>query len=231
MIYLLHEDAAECAKMLDDKALGLQIKEIAQTLCNAQHRLLNKPDNIPLAPKNIHKDDYSLLANVCRANYLRLVEMALAACSEYIYRFNEPCDHANIKDIEQGAVCDRCTKHKLQPVIEWCKQNVPDLPIHHFNIRNTPIEEAINIPFTREEIINGKTTPFPLCVPEKYKHNTIACSCDNYHSCNIDTIESYLNYYRTKIERLICPKCKTGMSNDGCSKNGITWTRRERPNI
>lgn len=182
MIYYLHEDAAECANMLDDKTLDKQIDVIVLTLDKIHHPHVNIDKKI---------QQYSVWASECLANYKKLVDMGLACCDEYKFRFSQGITQ------EQPLV----KEHKLQPVIEFARDNVPDLPIHHFDI-GTPAEVAINIPFTRDEIKNGKATPYPLCVPEKYYILDIEPRFreETITKCEINIIASYRNYYRAQID-------------------------------
>jgi hypothetical protein len=220
-------------KELDDKTLSQQVKAIAQVLCNAHHRMLRKVDNIPLPPKNIEKCNYSLWVNQCLANYKKLVEVGLACCEEYTFRFSERGQDNKWKDagwIDFSIPYYKEIKQpKLQPVIEWARDNVPDLP-HYY----APNKGKICCGTNWEYNLCGHTieeTPFPLVMPEEY----IKYECYEHKTCinskTIDIIESCRNYYRAKLQKIIDKGCPC----DNCLCMGATkclmptWTRREKP--
>jgi hypothetical protein len=221
---------------LDDKTLDEQIEAIAQTLCNVHYRIKNgaeatikykgRCDRIPL--ELISFDEFSEWASECLANYLKLVEMGLACCEEYRLRFSEPL--LNIYG-EEGKV----KEHKLQYVIEWARENVPELPVRidsKYNIDDSCIDLDSRID---KEI----TTPFPLVMPEEYKVYFVS---ENGSKGAPFIIESYRNYYRAKLYKK--KQCKNHepeyeFTNGECpeclTKSGIIeiepkWTRREKPN-
>lgn len=194
MIYLLHNDPAANAQMLDDATLNKQIKAIAQTLCavhswaetrraeregryvSANHRVCY-PDysRIPLKRSNLVHNKMGEWARACLANYLKLVEMGRKCFFEWNYRFNDYDDFMLWKSERIG----RCNyQHKMQKVVEWCFDNVPDIP-------------------------DGNLTPFPLCLPKKYRTEMLLQ----------ETIKSYRNYYIAKI-----PK-------------NVKWTKRQQPDF
>jgi hypothetical protein len=212
MIYLLHENAEENAKMLDDRSLDKQIKAIAQTLCNVHHlywdsiypnqlrnhksglsllgreqveHCLEKIDNIPLQSRGlVDPDAFTNWAAECRANYLKLVEMGLACCKERVYRAISKFGHIDTL---------------YQPAIEFARDNVLDLQEKL---------DRVGLPVIDTDPDYCPTTHFPLCVPEQYKQLAYKLS---YPAIIDETsiIESYRNYYRAKIKKGIKTKCIT----------------------
>src|SRR3954464_3197699 len=99
MIYILDNDPAKCAQMLDDKSLDKMIKDITQALRTVYldsiiHPLdkgrecwndavmhLGQGQWVPKEKSNHEK--WSIWARECKANYLYLVEMGLACLSEW----------------------------------------------------------------------------------------------------------------------------------------------------
>lgn len=216
MIYLLHNDPVENARMLSDKDLDLQIREIAQCLCNVHHCYAITREmiaNIPLKRQKASLRSISSFILVeyvrtCRANYLKLVEMACECCNEYVHRFT--------RDLFKPE-----KEHELQGVVEWCALNVPDL--------STEFIEENGTKFSRQ---CWNTTPFPVCVPPKhieYLSSTVREGQDK----PVDVVQSYRNYYRAKLFKQL-DKCQTiGEYSDeliGTSPQiNIKWTRREKP--
>lgn len=226
-ICILDTDATKCAQALDDKSLDKQIKAIAQVLCSVHHIIVERIElgldfgtiyEIPLPYKKYKSFEsiaqYRYWASECIANYEYLVKLANCCLMEYYYR-KYPLIFFHVPD---EIIYFQHPKHKLHSVIEWARDNVPDLPYFIGDFEKTWHQ--------------GDVTPFPLVVPKKYWIN------DGYgNEGNI--IESYCNYYAAKIK---CKKCE-GEGHIHCSSNvgewvsecncdcGInaTWTRREKP--
>lgn len=197
----------ETAKALDDKALDKMIKALAQTLCNAQCELTvfyggyamdwkNKP---PLGGKDINSE-WSQWARECRANYLALVKYAKVCCEEWRHRFHCTC-HV-FADDDGMFKCGHKNFHKHHDAIQWCAENVPDLPLFQ-----PGLSDELTVSWTPKEL-SMLPMPFPLVMPEKYKENIF----DNGAQSNIvwATTQSYRNYYSAKLKEPI-------------------WTRREKP--
>lgn len=137
MICLLDEDAAECAKALDDKSLDKQIDSIAQTLCHVHyiigfHALRGNNHSVLLLPE-FYNDEYTNWARECVANYKKLVDIGLACCDEYNLRYNPGATYlfGTIEEQKEKVVVMQgltIKKHKHHAVIEWARDNVPDLP-------------------------------------------------------------------------------------------------------
>jgi hypothetical protein len=217
---------------LDDKTLDKNIRAIAKTLCNVHYELLfNKRDgdlkllreedrqkwiNIPLGWSTSKTVEYTKWASECRANYLKLVEMALALRDEHCYRHIR---YAGIYGDE-----------KYFEAIIWASTNTPDLP-RYFGLSTDPTEDP-GVPRS----FDGKTTPFPLAIPNNYYSEPLKMASDllNEEGLQWQTIVSYRNYYRAKIKAQIhkldnsigcgCPECDKNFW-DKYPK----WTRRDKP--
>lgn len=242
MIYLLDENPAENAKMLDDKTLSRQIRGIAQYLCNAHYlkavftplqpnqRLDDLTKDIPLPLKNNNEglsashDSYSKWAYECSVNYNKLVEMGLACFSEYRCR-------GLINKDEYNSI------YEYENILEWTRDNVPDLPIYYGTVNEALANPKEHLENYLNENTNEKTTPFPVCVMDKYKVFKIGRDDEGWIEYDINIIESYRNYYRTKIyekedkTKLInCDLCKDTMPHMIAIPYELPkWTRRERP--
>lgn len=235
-IYILDEGPAQCAQALDDKSLGNMIKDIAQVLCNVswffqqkltmcdscRYYLISPTKNpctciknddryykIPLLPKNF-TDSWTKWARGCKANYLYLVELGLECSKEYALR--------------KGLLSENY--HKMDNVLEWVRDNVPDLP-------DTLLLTHPPQPSPR--------TPFPLVMPKKYNIPYI-----EHYSHWLDgsfskgymasaTIESYRNYYQEKLKQKF-KKCNSifESNNEICGGSDLTyfevkWTRQTKP--
>jgi len=186
MIYILGTPQ-ETAQALDDKSLDRMIKDIAQVLCNVHwldHAIRYSP--------NLERFEKL-------ENSVPLKEKSLNTCSWS--QWAKDCEANYLYLVELGLelmvehVYPRCLgpTNKYMEAILWAKGNVPVL--------------------TGDEYM---TCPlyFPLVMPKKYYR----CNCDEkgYFRCDwgseqINTIESYRNYYRSKL------------------KGSEVWTRREKP--
>jgi hypothetical protein len=216
---------------LDDATLSRQIKNIAQVLCGAHYNLC-KIDNC-----NHHHLDFSIhdlqiqnifteWASTCRANYLKLVEMGMDCCFEYLFRKTWSI---NFEEAQKN-------KHKLQSVIEWAKLNVPDLP--KINTKVLIAEKSKVIP--RYEI-REFCTHYPLAIPKKYYISSLP-GCEKHIQRDRCVIESYRNYYSARLKKRIkCKECAgTGISltdefpcnncnAEGYHQKNLNWTRRKKP--
>lgn len=223
MIYILHSDPSECAKLLDDKALGKMISAIAQVLCNVHYMQLissgleniEKNKVAPMLWSDYRKCKWSHWASECLANYNALLAYAQACCDEYKYR--------NWDDYTRAPRDQK--KHKHHDVIRWCELNWPALP------RSSTYE------LFDPECKLGETTPFPLVMPEKYKE--IAQNVIQEDFTSLGYIESsYRTYYKAKLremarERICCADKQTEMccicAPTGYITQAPTFTRREIP--
>lgn len=224
----------ETAKALDNKSLGKMISDIADVLrytCLASiydpfesgekewFRVTALIGNITITRE--HKlYDWTTWTRTCRANYLALVKYAQACCDEFEYRNNETKILYGRKYIkyENGELKEYEYKlHKQHDVIRWCELNSPALP------SNSTYECLL------PDYSSLKAEPWPLVMPEKYFYQPLLFFADGNVDAEIDVIESYRAYYKAKLRKKICPKCVTGMSKEGCGKNNILWTRREKP--
>jgi hypothetical protein len=259
-IYILDTDTAKCAEMLDDESLNKQIKALAQVLCNVHFSQCtlstkrdDKFDSIPLTPKNLN-DVFTTWVRECVANYKYLAKLGLACCEEWNYRFGLGDNY--ITDFSTGTVEWRwdTDPHKSQPVIEWARDNVPDLG-------KSDCSECGGDGQSKHDsegclICNGtgyisEITPFPLVMPENdivyynevlktraYGKEAIPVHCKE-DKFKPDITESYRNYYAAKIK---CKECNgdghhycnssVGEWVSACKCDGginATWTRREKP--
>lgn len=185
------------ASELDDRTLSKQIENIAYTLCNV-HRMFwpeQITKDIPLPYKGIRSiTPYTQWARECAANYDYLVKLGLECCIEYMDRFSELED-----DKETTAHIKIPKLHKLESVIKWADENRPDLPLQ----MNSPTGKALWFGFNDESMegVIGDTTPFPLVMPEKYLSRTIYDVQNPLHLIT-DEVESYRNYYRSRLEKI-----------------------------
>jgi hypothetical protein len=152
------------AQELDDKTLDKQIKAIAQVLCNVHH--MKDTKDIPLQlHKTVKTNDVLNWLLECLANYLKLIDMGLACCEEWEYRFNDIKIKGGthyVLDNDPDKKKIKYNRHKLQPVVEWARDNMPDLPKY----QHTKIAENNNVSWLYNE---EQATPFPLVMPEKYR--------------------------------------------------------------
>jgi hypothetical protein len=102
---------------------------------------------------------------------------------------------------------------KFEKIMAWARDQVPDLP------------DWGNYKKDGTRISLGKPSPLPLVLPRKYQYKGIT---------KLDAIESYRNFYQSKIKQKIhkidhtigcgCPQCDEGFEN-----KKPKWTKRERP--
>lgn len=210
MILILHENATELAKMLDDTQLDKQIRAIAKILNQFNGFMKYELD-----------DEWSKWVRTCRANYLKLVEIGVACCREWIFRFSDD-EFERVENIDNihKAYLHLYNPHKLQPVIEFARDNVPELP--------TDNEEPDGYACTFH---NG--TPIPAAIPKKF----ITC-----YFVEEAIILSYIAYYRALLQKRIkiktskrCFKhdCCIYAEKGYCIRQNIMplWTRRSIPDF
>lgn len=212
---------------LDDNTLKKQIKAVAQTLSNIHYLVsfIKKEHKIfdfaPLLPPKFTHNLYSLWGKLCRANYLKLVDMGMACCGEYFYRFNSTLGKWSYFHA------------KYFKILQWARDNVPDLPDVVLKADTNPdIPDYLRSPDTWR----FKETTFPLVMPKEYitvaNLNTETGKL-SYLNNDESMIESYRNYYRAKLKKGFCKGHKEGQltpaKNLGCFDCDIKWTRREKP--
>lgn len=183
----------ETARSLDDESLNRMIKEIAQVLSNVHDYVLSPnywtSADGALSPKNINSK-WSCWARECVANYNYLVELGSRCCLEHINRTYKYGD-------------EKIKTHKMQSIIEWVQDNVPNLPTQFF------IRDELGGDRIQGGLLGNEHTSIPLVMPKKYiNYETIEIIEDNIF---VNAINSYRNYYKSKL------------------KPDATWTRREKP--
>lgn len=133
-IFVLDENTNLAAQYHCNKHCVKQILETAQLLCNSHHLCGNKNAPYKLTHKN---HPCSVWARKTVNNYIWLVNFGTSLCKEYTYRYERI--------------------HKCQAIIEWCKQNIPDLP-------------------------DGKITRFAEAMPNQYKSTNPVNSYRYYYA-------------------------------------------------
>lgn len=218
-IYILDNDPAKCAQMLDDKSLDRMIKDIAQVLCNVHwevyyHEGIDRYKNKTLPPakylqasRNKSINTWAQWAKECAANYHCLVELGLSCIAE---------SHAR----EIAASIGR--KHR--DTLKWARDNVPDLP-------NRDKEIGCGCPECEENFKNC-ARPLPLVIPKKYVYDNsyaehISNTKDAREYTLDSTITSYRNYYKAKIKLKHFGEVCTCI----CFKKDMQWTRRALPDF
>lgn len=195
---------------LDDKTLSQQIKEIAQTLCNVHHCYAINFEisaTIPLKRIETRKrtiNSYKFVdwARTCAANYDQLVKMGLACCGEYNYRFEE----IKYDELTRNISHIKINEHKLRHIIEWTRDNMPDLPVR-INSKYKIEDGCINL---ETRVDKEVTTPFPLVMPDEFIENAKITDPERWgHVSNV--VYAYRRYYCS-----VLPK-------------DAKWTRREKP--
>lgn len=172
-IYILDNDHKLNTQYLDDKSLNKMIKDIAQVLCNVhwKHQRATyryQKYNIPLNVKeNKTWNVWTGWTIQARTNYLWLVDLGEQCLKESFYR------HAKI----QADGTRFIAPHKLEHVIRWARDNIPDLPRASEGYRRHNNENFI--------------TPLPLVMPRKY--------FIKFPYRMIHIVESYRNYYQVKL--------------------------------
>lgn len=266
MIYILDTDPKKIAEYIDDNSLDNIIKDISQALCNVHYELqmfgFDKTKEIPLDVSidyTHHTIEWSLWATKCVANYEYLVELGLECCYEYWFRFVGKCPCCEEGYEELDCIClplngQNELSHKMQKIIDWVQNNIPDLPSKncelchgkrrilcqthndgqgYYETCTRCIEKLGDIGFISTGISN-KPTPFPLVMPKKYINVAHKYQQDDMLYCVID---SYRNYYQAKLKNKLA-KCNSIFESanelsGGSYKNNdrveIKWTKREKP--
>ena len=192
-IYILDNNPAECAKMLDDKSLDKMIKDIAQVLCNVHHELSDYindadyfDDDIPLcwsghSLKHYKNAEWSSWATECNANYLYLVNLGLA-CSYEIEIHRKIRSNYNKKYAE---------------ILRWARENIPG-----------DFHKCVSVSTLS---CLGKCG-LPMIMPKKFIK---LCSDINGDATDnlpeFMVIQSYRNYYQAKLRQK--PECFTIYTN------------------
>jgi hypothetical protein len=132
-IFVLDLDVKKCAQYHNNKHVVKMILEQNQILCSV-HWVLGNDAPYKLTHKN---HPCSIWARECIENYVWLCEMTLELCKEYTYRYDK--------------------RHKSQDVLDWCINNLPNLPE------------------------KGSVTPFALAMPDECKVGTAIDSYRAYY--------------------------------------------------
>lgn len=103
-VFVLDIDTTKCAEYHNDKHCVKMILETAQLLCGV-HWLCGVQAPYKLTHKN---HPCSIWARQSMANYNWLLNLGLALCKEYSYRYGKT--------------------HKCEAVISWCRSNTPNIP-------------------------------------------------------------------------------------------------------
>lgn len=103
-IFVLHNDPKICAEMHCDKHVVKMIVETAQLLCTAHHMT----GSIAQYKATHANHPCAIWTRESRNNYIWLSELGLELCREYTCRYNKV--------------------HKSEAVINWCRNNIPELP-------------------------------------------------------------------------------------------------------
>jgi len=114
-IFVLSTDPVEAAVMQLDRHIVKMPLESAQMLCAAY------PDGEAPYKKTHYNHPSTVWARTCKENHDWLIEHGLALCIEYTNRYGR--------------------RHKCQDVIEWVRDNRPNLPV---NGEMTPFVTAIS---------------------------------------------------------------------------------------
>lgn len=183
------------ASELDDRTLEEQIKNIGQVLCNVHHADWAK--HVPIAKcwkPNVPLEPVLYNPYCKRPKPVQEWQRWAYECTanyDYLVKLGlaciQECYYRWNEPIPEN------TKYKYAEVIEWADKNRP--------VFNYYADEYIGLP-----------TPFPLVMPQKYKHNHIAIIMDAIDGTDINAIESYRNCFRAKLV-----------------KRTTMWTRREKP--
>jgi hypothetical protein len=196
-IFILDNDLRKSVEYLDDKSLNKQIKTIAQILCDGHWEVYHSCE---LIGKNLWRE----WAKQCKANYLWLIEYAYESGRELFYRHEG-----------KTKIHDKC-----YPVLEWARENVPDLPAYTKEQDN--ISRSL-YPCNKAYKFNYGVSEYPLVMPNKYQ-SLANYNPENFNpSDHIDNIVyAYRSYYKAKYDKAMLKYLR---------ENGmlVTWTRREKP--
>jgi len=144
-IFVLDQDPIKASVYHNDKHVVKMILESAQLLCGVHHVT---ESNLDIPYRLSHKNHpCSIWARECLENYIWLCDLGMALCREYSHRYNKT--------------------HKSQAVIEWCYDNLPDLP----------------------EL--GDITPFALAMPDECKTDDPVESYRKYYMMHKQNIANW----------------------------------------
>lgn len=242
-IFILANDPKRRAEYLDDESLDKMIKDISQVLCNVHHDLLDEKENLinkrtdlEIIPSNFHWEcmhkeipldsifvskngllEWSRWARECLANYNYLVGLGLLCLFEYRY-----VRHGGIK------------QHKFHHVINFARDNVPDLPVGVCTIENGNLKKTPDTVGEYEAIFGlGIITPLPLVMPKKYIKADLSNQLNNTIPGEVfnGTILAYRNYYQGKLKQKQCMKHDACIyaQQKCCLRTKPYWTSREKP--
>ena len=145
-IFVLDTDPIKASVYHNDKHVVKMILEYAQLLCGVHHMTEQVTEEVPY--KLSHKNHpCSIWARECLENYIWLCDLGMAVAREYTHRYNKT--------------------HKSQAVIEWCYDNLPDLP----------------------EL--GDITPFALAMPDECKTDDPVESYRKYYMMHKQNIANW----------------------------------------
>lgn len=158
-IFVLDTDPIKCAVYHNDKHVVKMLLETAQLLCGVHHIT---ESNLDIPYRLSHKNHpCSIWARECLENYIWLCDLGMALAREYTHRYNKV--------------------HKSQAIVEWCYDNLPDLP----------------------EL--GDTTPFALAMPDECKVDDVVQSYRNYYMMHKQSIANWKmreipKWYKSDLE-------------------------------
>jgi len=115
-IFILDENKKLSAQYNVDRHVVKMILEQSQLLCGVHHISGGKDIPYKLTHKNHPSAKWS---RASLSNYLWLCDYTMEICYEYTYRYEKI--------------------HKSQRVVEWCKDNLPEIP----DIGLTPFAQAL----------------------------------------------------------------------------------------
>jgi hypothetical protein len=227
-IYILDNDPAISAQLLDNTSLKRQIKDIAQVLCEVHHMLINDlrtpggmtdtvaMDNHALVPLKSKLNitglaEWITWASQCIANYKWLQQYLNDSLAEWYYRFNLR------KDLNEDSTKWQFYKKHLY-IWSWSRIKMPILPQH-------PYVKELDSYASADTVL-----PFPLVMPKRY-----IVALPNKLAGGKPIIQPpvicYRNYYAAVIKRRIanCRGCQAelrmGIPNYYCTN----WTNRKKP--
>lgn len=136
-IFYLDHDSKLASQAMCNKHVVKQVLESAQLLCTSHHVCCDTELPDFLYKKTHINHPCTKWVRECSANYAWLAYHAISLCQEYTYRY--------------GKI------HKSQPIIEWCLDNFPDVPI-------------------------GFGTPPAQAMPDEYKDSDPVKAYRNYYT-------------------------------------------------
>lgn len=129
-IFILDYDIQRACEYHTDKHCSKMVLETAQLLCSPY------PQGSAPYKRTHYNHPCAVWTRHSIENFKWLVNFGLTLAREKEYRFNKP--------------------HKSQQVIQWCSDNLPDLPV---------------IPMS----------PFPLAMPDEYKQEDVVLAYQQYY--------------------------------------------------